>query len=111
LQSQAWLCTSPSEPSVRDEVLAPPGVEAATGGDEEKRLLDCRPEQGERPDLDAPLESPAGLAAHLAQESDQVSAVRCFEANKSDGWDLICTYFDPRTDERMKSGYRIGPGP
>jgi hypothetical protein len=26
--------------SVRDEVLAPPGVEAATGDDEEKRLLE-----------------------------------------------------------------------
>jgi hypothetical protein len=76
----------------------------------EKRLLDCRPEQGEQPDLDAPLESPAGLAAQLAQESDQVSDVRCFDANESDEWDLIRTYLDARTGERLKSGYRIGPG-
>jgi hypothetical protein len=68
------------------------------------------PSRASSPILTLRWKSPAGLAAQLAQESDQVSDVRCFDANESDGWDLIRTYLDARTGERLKSGYRIGPG-
>jgi hypothetical protein len=93
--------------SIPDEVLAP-DVDAATG-EAGKHPLDCEPERGDQGNPEAPLQTPAGLAAHLAQESDQVSDVRCIEADGSDGWDMICTYFDARLGERMKSGYRFGP--
>jgi hypothetical protein len=89
-----------------DSVLAPPGVEASGNN---KQPLDCEPERGDEGDPEAPFESPAGLAAHLAQEDDQISDVRCIEAEGSDGWDMICTYSDGRLGERMKSGFRFGP--
>ena len=94
--------------NVQDGVLAPPGVDAATGEDVEQRL-ECESEQGVQPDPDAPRQSPAGLAALLDEESDQVSDVRCVEADGSDGYDVVCTYFDARMGDRMKSGYRWGP--
>jgi hypothetical protein len=93
--------------SIPNEILAPPGVEAAAGGEE--RLLECEPEKGVQPDPEAPRQSPAGLAALLDQESDQVSDVSCVEADGSDGYDVVCTYFDARIGGRMKSGYRWGP--
>jgi hypothetical protein len=88
-------------------VLAPPGVAATSG---EERQLDCKPEKGVRPDSDAPVQSVAGLAALLARESSGSSDVRCFEGNAGDGWDVICTYFDGSMGERMKLGFRVGPG-
>jgi hypothetical protein len=93
--------------NVPDGVLAPPDVETGTGSDEQR--LECEPEKGEQPNPEAPRQSPAGLAALLDDESDQVSDVRCTEADGSDGWDVVCTYFDARMGERMKSGYRWGP--
>jgi len=92
--------------NVPDEAWAPPGAD--TGASNGEQVFDCTPEEGEQPDADAPAQSPAGLAAQLDQESE-VSDVRCFEAEASDGWDVICTYFDTRLGERMKSGYRWGP--
>jgi hypothetical protein len=93
--------------NVSEQVLASPGVEAADGNNE--RPLDCEPEEGEQPDPQAPLQSAAGLAALLARERS-VSDVRCVEADGSDGWDFICTYFDATMGERMKLAYRVGPG-
>jgi hypothetical protein len=92
--------------TVQEEVLAPPGVDVAASNDQP---LDCVPEQGVKPDAGAPEQTPAALAALLDGESDQVSDVRCFDADGSDGWDVVCTYFDARLGERMKSGYRWGP--
>jgi hypothetical protein len=113
VQQQAWWVQVIGErvnafgaTNVLGEVLAPPGVEA---DDEEELLLDCKPEDGEQPDPEAPLQSAAGVAALLDRESDQVSEVRCIEADRSDGYDVICTYFDARMGERMKTGYRWGP--
>jgi hypothetical protein len=93
--------------NVQDGVLAPPGLETGTGNDEQR--LECEPEKGEQANPEAPRQSPAGLAALLDQESDQVSDVRCVEADGSDGYDVVCTFFDARMGERMKSGYRWGP--
>ncbi len=93
--------------NVQDDVLAPPGVETGTGNDEQR--LECEPDEGVQPDPGAPRQSPAGLAALLDEESDQVSDVRCVEADRSDGYDVVCTYFDARMGEHMKSGYRSGP--
>lgn len=94
--------------NVQDGILAPPGVDATTGEDVEQRL-ECEPNEGVQPDPEAPRQSPAGLAALLDEESDQVSDVRCVEADGSDGYDVVCTYFDARMGEHMKSGYRWGP--
>jgi hypothetical protein len=93
--------------TLHEGVLAPPGVAATSG---EERQLDCKPEKGVRPDSDAPVQSLAGLAALLARESSGASEVRCFEGNGGDGWDVICTYFDATMGERMKLGFRVGPG-
>jgi hypothetical protein len=93
--------------SLHEGVLAPPGVAATSG---EERQLDCKPEKGVRPDPDAPAQSVAGLAALLARESSGSANVRCFEGNAGDGWDAICTYFDATMRERMKLGFRVGPG-
>jgi hypothetical protein len=95
--------------NIREGVLAPPGVEAAAGEDDEQRLLDCEREKGVQPDPEAPLQSAAGLAALLARERS-VSDVRCFEADGHDGWDVVCTYFDASLGERMKLAYQVGPG-
>jgi hypothetical protein len=94
--------------NVPNEVLAPPGVDATTGEDVEQRF-ECEPDGGVQPDPEAARQSPAGLAALLDEESDQVSDVRCVEADGSDGYDVVCTYFDARMGEHMKSGYRWGP--
>jgi hypothetical protein len=88
-------------------VSAPPGLKAA-GEDEGPQLIDCEPESGKQPDPEAAPHSAAGFAARTAQELS-VSDVRCFEAEGSDGWDVVCTYFDPRMGERMKLAYRVDP--
>jgi hypothetical protein len=93
--------------TVRDGVLAPPGVEATTG---DERLLECKPEKGTKPDPNAPMQSTAGLAALLAREASSASDVRCFEGAASDAWDVICTYLDATMGERMKLGFRVGRG-
>ena len=79
--------------------------------DVEQRVLNCDPERGVRPDPEAPRDTPAGVGAVLDQgdTTDSMSHIRCLDADGSDGWDVICTYFGSTMGERMKAGYRIGP--
>jgi hypothetical protein len=71
--------------------------------------ISARAPTGQRPAQDAVAPASFRVGGVLARERS-VSKVRCFEGSASAGWDVICTYFDSTMGERMKLGYRVGPG-
>lgn len=52
----------------------------------------------------------AAVADRLAEDGTHFTDVRCIDAAGRDGWDFVCTYFDPRRGERMKAAYAVAAG-
>src|ERR687891_122687 len=52
----------------------------------------------------------ASLADHLAEDERHFVDVRCIDAAGHEGWDFVCTYYDPTLGKRMKVGQSVVAG-
>jgi hypothetical protein len=96
------------------ETLAPPGV-GSNGEDgthlSRLELFSCRRDVGVQPAPSAGEKwNAASLAHHLASDEDHFVDVRCIEAADHEGWDYVCTYYDPTLGKRMKVGQAVDAG-
>jgi hypothetical protein len=91
--------------------LAPPSAGASgdqDGGVSRLEVLTCQRDAGAEAASSAGGKwNAASLAEHLAEDEDHFVDVRCIDAAGHEGWDFVCTYFDPTLGKRMKVGHAV----
>lgn len=95
------------------ETLAPPGAASAdeVGHLSRAELLACRRDVGADAASSAGGDwNAASLADHLAEDERHFVDVRCIDAAGHEGWDFVCTYYDPTLGKRMKVGQSVVAG-